>query len=122
MDYRSALALKNVTLINGRADDGGAIRTRSRMPPGQSAMAMGAAEAARLEIRGGAIRNCEATNNGGALGTLTEATMFGGASRLRPLGPALLSVFGSLGWPKHVRAHSHNALHCPRPPQVSTST
>ena len=88
MDYWSQLSLKNVTLINGRADNGGAIRLRSRMPVGlldveitrplSETMAM--AEATRLTFRGGAIRNCEATNDGGAIATLVTQTVFGGAA------------------------------------------
>ena len=82
LDYKATLMLKDVTLINGRADDGGAMRVRSRMKPGTEDagwMAMITAQAARLEMRGGAIRNCEATNDGGAIATITATTMFGGA-------------------------------------------
>ena len=81
LDYKAALTLKNVTLINGRADDGGAIRLRSRMQPGAAATAEAiiGAEASRLAIRGGAIRDCKATNDGGAIAAIAEATMFGSA-------------------------------------------
>ena len=79
MDYKSQLTLKNVTLINGRADNGGAIRLRSRMPPGVSLESMSLSDATRLTMRGGAIRDCEATNDGGAIATITATTMFGGA-------------------------------------------
>ena len=81
LDYKAALTLKNVTLINGRATDGGAIRLRSRFPPDAvGAEAIPAAEAARLTIFGGAIRDCEATNDGGAVAVLAEAAMFGSAA------------------------------------------
>ena len=81
MNYWSQLSLKNVTLINGRADNGGAIRLRSRFPPDISGgAAIPAAEAARLTIFGGAIRDCEATNDGGAVAVLAEAAMFGSAA------------------------------------------
>ena len=80
LDYKAALTLKNVTLINGRADDGGAIRLRSRLLPGAPVeMAIITVEAARLAIRGGAIRDCEATNDGGAIAAIAEANMYGNA-------------------------------------------
>ena len=80
MNYNSQLTLNNVTLINGRADDGGAIRTHSRIPPLDldSMSMMTHAEETRLTFRGGAIRNCEATNDGGAIATLVAETIFGG--------------------------------------------
>ena len=100
MDYWSQLSLQNVTLINGRADNGGAIRLRSRMPVGieVNSDTMIQAEATRLTFRGGAIRNCEATNDGGAIATLVTQTIFGGAAGVnrrvvacpasaQPLGP-----------------------------------
>ena len=100
MDYLSQLSLQNVTLINGRADNGGAIRLRSRMPVGLvvTSETMTMAEATRLTFRGGAIRNCEATNDGGAIATLVTQTIFGGAAGVnrrvvacsasaQPLGP-----------------------------------
>ena len=82
LDYKAALTLKNVTLINGRADHGGAIRLRSRLLAGTEGMpiSVATAEAARLTIRGGAIRDCEATNDGGAVAVISEASMFGGAA------------------------------------------
>ena len=82
MAYKSALTLKNVTLINGRAVDGGAIRARSRFPAGvaMSIATMMMVEASRLEIRGGAIRDCEATNDGGAVAAIGESAMFGDGS------------------------------------------
>ena len=83
LDYKAALTLKNVTLINGRATgDGGAIRLRSRFPAGVmlAAETMPQVEAARLAIMGGTIRDCEATNDGGAIALLAETTMFGGAA------------------------------------------
>ena len=88
LDHRAALTLKNVTLINGRATDGGAIRLLSR--PTQtgdgSARDLVAAEAARLVIFGGAIRDCEATNDGGAIVALAEASILGSAvGRAGPL-------------------------------------
>jgi hypothetical protein len=90
VDYKGALTLKNVTLINGLADDGGAIRLRSRfrtdVPEDGWYIA---AEAARLAIFGGAIfggaiRDCEATNDGGAVAALAEAAMFGSAAGIGP--------------------------------------
>ena len=82
MDYWSQLSLQNVTLINGRADNGGAIRLRSRMPDGVEVNfdTVIQAEATRLTFRGGAIRNCEATNDGGAIATVITQTIFGGAA------------------------------------------
>ena len=87
LNYKAALTLKNVTLINGRATagptgpDGGAIRLLSRFPPGeQVAMNFNAAEASRLTVLGGAIRNCEATNDGGAVAAIAASTMMGGAA------------------------------------------
>ena len=88
LDYLAALTLKNVTLINGRATDGGAIWLRSRLPPGLeiSAMTFNQAEASRLTILGGAIRDCEATNDGGAIVALAEASILGSAvGRAGPL-------------------------------------
>ena len=83
LDYRGALTLINVTLINGFADtDGGAIRLRTRYPVGQevNGEALPTPEAARLTMQGGAIRDCEATNDGGAVAVISEASMFGGAA------------------------------------------
>ena len=82
LDYKAALTLKNVTLINGRAADGGAIRLRSRFPAGVELAAdtIPQVEAARLAIMGGTIRDCEATNDGGAIALLAETTIFGGAA------------------------------------------
>ena len=83
LDYKAALTLKNVTLVNGRAADGGAIRGRSRYPTGielTGTEAIPHGEAARLAIMGGAIRDCEATNDGGAIALIGEATMFGAAA------------------------------------------
>jgi len=79
MAYKSALTLKNVTLINGRAVDGGAIRLLSRFPAGVelTMSTMMQVEASRLTIRGGAIRDCEATNDGGAVAAISESAMFG---------------------------------------------
>ena len=86
VDYRGALTLKNVTLINGLADDGGAIRLRSRYNTDVPLEAsVPAAEAARLAIFGGAIRDCEATNDGGAVAALAETAMFGSAAGIGPL-------------------------------------
>ena len=87
LNYKGALTLKNVTLINGRATgDGGAIRLRSRMPPGlgMSAINMNHAQAARLTIRGGAIRDCEATNDGGAVAAIADSTMMSSAASRAP--------------------------------------
>ena len=72
-----------MTLVNGRAADGGAIRGRSRNPPGielTGTEAMPHAEVARLAVMGGEIRDCEATNDGGAIALIGEATMFGAAA------------------------------------------
>ena len=81
VDYRGALTLKNVTLINGLADDGGAIRLRSRFAADVPASAsIPAGEAARLTMFGGAIRDCEATNHGGAVAMIAEAALFGSAA------------------------------------------
>ena len=92
MDYLSQLSLKNVTLINGRADDGGAIRMRSRMPVDVELTieTMTMAEATRLTFRGGAIRNCEATNDGGAIATTLTETIFGGAAGIHRRWPVSL--------------------------------
>ena len=81
LDYRGALTLKNVTLINGLADDGGGIRLRSRYRTDVPASAsIPAGEAARLTMFGGAIRDCEATNHGGAVAMIAEAALFGSAA------------------------------------------
>lgn len=82
MDYKSGLTLKKVTLINGLADNGGAIRMRSRAATGMSQVAtdIHLNEATRLTIRGGAIRDCEATGDGGAIAHLSNDIMFGGAA------------------------------------------
>ena len=87
LNYKAALTLKNVTLINGRATagptgpDGGAIRLLSRFPASvEVSMNFNAAEAARLTILGGAIRDCEATNDGGAVAAIAASTMMGGAA------------------------------------------
>ena len=80
LDWRAALTLKNVTLINGRAADGGAIKLRSRTLPGASSSEdLPAGHYARLAILGGAIRNCEATINGGAIAAVAESALFGSA-------------------------------------------
>ena len=87
LDYKAALTLKNVTLINGRATgDGGAIRKRSRMPPGlgMSALNMNHVQAARLTILGGAIRDCEATNDGGAVAAIADSAMMSSAASRAP--------------------------------------
>ena len=87
LNYKAALTLKNVTLINGRATagptgpDGGAIRLLSRFPASvEVSMNFNAAEAARLTILGGAIRDCEATHDGGAVAAIAASTMMGGAA------------------------------------------
>jgi hypothetical protein len=79
-----------VTLVNGRAADGGAIRGRSRFPAGiefTGPEALPHGEAARLAIVGGAIRDCEATNDGGAIALIGEATMFGAGAVEAPRPP-----------------------------------
>ena len=95
LDYKAALTLKNVTLVNGRAADGGAIRGRSRFPPGIEVTgpeAMAHSEPARLAIMGGAIRDCEATNDGGAIALIGESgSMMGaGAVEVPPPPPGAL--------------------------------
>ena len=84
-----------MTLVNGRAADGGAIRGRSRIPADiefTGAEAMPHGEAARLAIMGGAIRDCEATNDGGAIALIGESTMFGaGAVEVPPVPPKALA-------------------------------
>ena len=98
LNYKAVLTLKNVTLINGRATagptgpDGGAIRLRSRFPEGtEVSMNFNQAEAARLTILGGAIRDCEATNDGGAVAAIASSTIMGGAaSRAQASRPARL--------------------------------
>jgi hypothetical protein len=80
LDWRAALTLKNVTLINGRAADGGAIKLRSRTLPGASSSEdLPAGHYSRLAILGGAIRDCEATINGGAISAVAESALFGSA-------------------------------------------
>ena len=84
-----------MTLVNGHAADGGAIRGRSRIPAGiefTGPETMPQAEAARLAIMGGAIRDCEATNDGGAIALIGESTMFGaGAVEIPPVPPRALA-------------------------------
>ena len=100
-----------MTLVNGRAADGGAIRGRSRFPPDlelTGTEAMPQAEVARLAIMGGAIRDCEATNDGGAVALIGESgTMFGAAAvevPPRPQGALVLRhgrvrlTFGMMLW------------------------
>ena len=97
-----------MTLVNGRAADGGAIRGRSRFPAGielTGPEAMAHSEATRLAIMGGAIRDCEATNDGGAIALIGESgSMMGaGAVEVPPPSPR---GFGSATWPRlaHVLA------------------
>ena len=90
-----------MTLVNGRAADGGAIRGRSRNPPGlelTGTEAMAHVEAARLAIMGGAIRDCEATNDGGAIALMGESgSMLGaGAVEVPPLPPGALALFSDM--------------------------
>ena len=121
VDYKGALTLKNVTLINGLADDGGAIRLRSRFRsdvPQQASIP--AAEVARLAIFGGAIRDCEATNDGGAVAALAEAAMFGSAAGIGPLVVPSSASARPLTLAR-LRCPSRDALRCPSPSQVSTS-
>lgn len=95
-----------MTLVNGRAADGGAIRGRSRFPAGielTGPEAMPHGEAARLAIMGGAIRDCEATNDGGAIALIGEATMLGAGAVEVPRPPQGLwfrdmAAFGSRLW------------------------
>ena len=89
-----------MTLVNGRAADGGAIRGRSRFPPGievTGSEAMAHSEPARLAVMGGAIRDCEATNDGGAIALIGESTMFGAGAVEVPPSPR---GFGSATWPR----------------------
>ena len=88
-----------MTLVNGRAADGGAIRGRSRNPAGlelTGTEAIPHVEATRLAIMGGAIRDCEATNDGGAIALIGEATMFGAAAvEVPPLSPPGLWLYSA---------------------------
>jgi hypothetical protein len=122
VDYRGALTLKNVTLINGLADDGGAIRLRSRYNTDVPLEAsVPATEAARLAIFGGAIRDCEATNDGGAVAALAEAALFGSAAGIGPLVVPSSASARPLTLAR-LRCPSRDALSCPSPSQVSIST
>ena len=121
VDYRGALTLKNVTLINGLADDGGAIRLRSRFNADVPLEAsVPAAEVARLVIFGGAIRDCEATNDGGAVAALAEAALFGSAAGIGPLVVPSSASARPLTLAR-LRCPSRDALRCPSPSQVPTS-
>ena len=80
-----------MTLVNGRAADGGAIRGRSRFPAGielTGPEAMAHSEAARLAIMGGAIRDCEATNDGGAIALIGESGSMLGAGAVEVPSPS----------------------------------
>ena len=108
MDYKSALTLKKVTLVNGLAVDGGAIRMRSRAPEGMSQVAteMHLNEATRLTIRGGAIRDCEATGDGGAISHKSGDMMFGRAAS----GYVIVLLLPRLRHPWHTLAAGPQAL------------
>ena len=100
-----------MTLVNGRAADGGAIRGRSRNPPGlelTGTEAIPHVEAARLAIMGGAIRDCEATNDGGAIALIGEATCLA-----LPEGSPRPS--GALAIPRHGRVWHVARLTLPHP-------
>ena len=105
-----------MTLVNGRAADGGAIRGRSRIPADiefTGAEAMPHGEAARLAIMGGAIRDCEATNDGGAIALIGESGSMLGAGAVEVPSPSPRG-FGSATRPRlaHVwhdaTAHVHS--------------
>ena len=79
------LTLKNVILINGRADYGGAIRIDMSFPAGMTISPMTAhhLKASRLTMKDSAIRNCQATIDGGAIASKPQVFAFGVDMNLR---------------------------------------
>ena len=73
------LTLQGVTLVNGRADNGGCLRVSTTFPGGASVtgMTMHHTLAGRVTMRNGAMRGCQATNNGGGIATNIDTFAMG---------------------------------------------